>query len=267
VPPLLAGPPPVDTPWPIAAGEVHLSYASTALLDDGRLADAYRALLTPDETRRLAAFQVEGARRQHLLTRALVRCALSRHAAVPPASWRFRANAHGRPEIEAPPEDLRFNASNSADLVVCAVTRGAMVGVDVEPHASAASVAALASRVFSASEIDALAALPEKARAAQALSLWTAKEAYAKALGLGLSLPPRSVTLAIHGSRVALERGPDAASAARWRFALLDVSGHRIALAVDAGPLRLELWQAVPLVGFERRPVGDPDPSSDLPPG
>jgi 4'-phosphopantetheinyl transferase len=245
-----------DSPWPIAAGEVHLSFATTDLLDDGRLADAYRALLTPAEARRSRAFQVEGARRQYVLTRALVRCALSRHAAVPPAAWRFGANAHGRPEIDAPLADLRFNASNSAVLVVCAVTRAAAVGVDVEPRSSAPAIDEVASRVFSPPELEALSALPTEARAERLLSLWTLKEAYAKARGLGLSLPPGAFTLAFRDSMAALVRAPGDLEVDRWHFALLEVLGHRVALAVDAVPTVVHLWRAVPLVGFERQPPG-----------
>ena len=242
---------PPSPPRPLGPGEVELALAPVALLDDPVRSARYRGLLAPDEAGRYEAYRVEGARQQYLLTRALVRCTLSRHAPTPPEGWRFTAGANGRPEIAGAPGPC-FNASNAAGLVACAVTGGLAVGVDVEPHGSRAEVAALGGRVLSPAELAAAAALPPEARADLALSLWTLKEAYAKALGLGLSLEPGAITFTVGPAGITLADAPGAAAAGRWHFLLLDHEGHRVALALAARPARLEVWRATPLVGFER---------------
>ncbi len=234
----------------IPAGEVHLWCACPRSLDDQALLRAYEGLLAAEEARRYDRFRVESARRQYLLTRALVRTALSRYHPLAPAEWRFRTNADGRPEI-TPDSELRFNASNCDGLVVCAVARGVDVGVDVEPRSRGAAILEIGSRVFSESELDELSRLPPEARSERALSLWTLKESYGKARGVGLSLPVRSLSFDLGGDEVLLtDSGRQDAS--RFRFKLLDIRSHRLALAIGGELSRFRAWDCVPLVGFER---------------
>lgn len=250
--------PPFSSPRvPLARGDVHVWCTVPVEAREPGLLAAYRSLLTSEEHRRYAAFQVEDARLQYLVTRALVRTALSHHEHRPPAAWRFRANGHGRPEIDGP-SDLRFSASNCQGLVVCAVGKDLELGVDAEPLSSAPAILGLMSRVCSPPEIAALEALPEPQRADRALSLWTLKEAYAKARGTGLSLPLRSVSFELGSPDIVLREDATARDAHRFRFQLLDVEGHRLAVARGGEVARLSVWRAVPLAGFERCSPGGP---------
>jgi 4'-phosphopantetheinyl transferase len=175
------------------------------------------------------------------MTRALVRSALSAYGTLPPREWRFRVNAHGRPEIEGDCE-LRFNAANAEELVVCAVTRGSDVGVDVEPHGRGASVIlSVAPRVFSEEEIRAIGRADEERKPDVALSLWTLKEAYLKARGTGLTESLRDITFSLKGQQVALIRDPNERDVASWQFRLLDVDLHRVAIAVRRGVSNVRL--------------------------
>jgi 4'-phosphopantetheinyl transferase len=206
------------------------------------------ALLAPDERRRYLEVRPGPRRREYLAGRALVRTALSRYRPVAPADWAFRAGARGRPEPD-PENGLRFNLSHCDGLVVCAVAEGRAVGVDAEPEARAAAVARLAPRVLSPEEIAGLERLAGgEARALRALELWTLKESYAKALGVGLSIPLRRInfTLREGGIRVATDRPSDDP---RWEFRLLRVVRHRVALAVEraAGPSKVRIFRTAPL--------------------
>ena len=69
------------------------------------------------------------------------------------------------------------------------------VGVDVECLRDDFAPEELAAQVFSTHEQDALRAVPAGERHAAFLSQWTAKEAYVKALGRGLSFPLTQLTL------------------------------------------------------------------------
>jgi 4'-phosphopantetheinyl transferase len=193
--------------------------------------------LTPAERERHGRFVFERNRVEYLATRALVRRALSSYHPVAPAAWQFRTNAYGRPAIDVssgPAGELRFNLANHPTLVVCAIRGGAEIGVDVEPLTRGAEILAIAHTVFAPAELAALRALPEAAQPDRALALWTLKEAYIKARGMGLSLPLDGFALSFDapGPRISFAPTVDDDSA-RWTFRRLDIFGHRIALALE----------------------------------
>lgn len=195
------------------------------------------AWLTDEERARHRAFVFEKNRREYLATRALVRTALSHVRPAAPESWRFSRSEFGKPEV-SPACGLRFNLSNHPSLVVCAVRESELsLGVDVEPLARGREVLEIASTVFSEPELAALAALPAAAQPERAVSLWTLKESYIKAHGMGLSLPLKDFSFRFAGQRIEISFSkalPDRAE--RWAFATFDRAGHRIALAMEIAP-------------------------------
>lgn len=224
------------------------AYPDDLLAEGG--AERCAALLTEEELARVARFKFERHQWEALTTRALVRTALSCYRPVAPGDWRFTANAQGKPTVE-PECGVRFNLSNSVGLVVCLVAEDADVGVDVESHERAGEILKLAPEVFSAREQMQLESLPEAEKLDQALSLWTLKEAYIKARGLGLALALDQFSFLFGGTDgVRLEMDPGLEDeAGRWRFFLLDYAGHRIAAVVEravAGDL--DVWEARPVV-------------------
>lgn len=170
---------------------VHVDLLHTAHADALARLEAYTTLMSADEHERMARFVFDKDRRAFLLTRALVRTMLSRYAAIPPAAWTFKANAHGRPEIlDRPPgvPDLRFNISHTNGLIGCAVTIGREVGIDVE-HIGRHLTHDVAGRHFAPSEVAELRALPAEQQPTVFFDYWTLKESYIKARGFGLALP------------------------------------------------------------------------------
>lgn len=211
---------------------------ATPSLTDPVFLDATAALLAPDEAGRCARFVFERHRREYLVTRALVRHVLAEHTGVAPADLAFRPGPHGRPELVTPPRGPHFNLSNHPSMVVCAVSAAESVidlGVDVEPVDRGASIVDIATTVFARAELAALAALPEAHRASRAVTLWTLKEAYIKARGMGLALPLDRFAFDFPTPsgppRIAFE-APIEDTPARWSFSVRDLEGHRVALAV-----------------------------------
>jgi 4'-phosphopantetheinyl transferase len=221
------------------------------LLNEGA-AEACLALLSEDERARVSRFRFERHRRESLATRALMRTALSCYRPLPARAWQFKLNEHGKPAVE-PECGLRFNLSNSLGLVVCLVAEGAEVGVDVEPFERAEQILKLAPKVFSAAEQAQLENLEDAAKLDRALSLWTLKEAYIKARGMGLALPLEGFSFLFGGEkRIRLEIDSSLGDeGARWRFCQLDRAGHRIAAMVE----RKAAWD---LEVLEARPVTSP---------
>jgi 4'-phosphopantetheinyl transferase len=212
-------------------------------------------LLSEEEHARWQKFRFERHRREYLTTRALVRTALSHHLPAAPEDWRFELNAYGKPRI-TPECGLHFNLSNTPGLVVCLIAQGTEVGVDLESSEQAEKIVELAPQVFSTLELAQLEELRGEAKLDRALSLWTLKEAYIKARGLGLSLPLKKFSFLFGGEAgIRLEVDPTWIndSGTNWKFSLLAREGHRIALmASRATAPKLQQWEARPVLAAPR---------------
>jgi 4'-phosphopantetheinyl transferase len=84
---------------------------------------------------------------------------------------------------------VEFNVAHSGILALFAFTSGRAVGVDVELIREVPDADDLAERFFSPTEAASLRALQLDRRSLAFLACWTRKEAFIKALGLGLSCP------------------------------------------------------------------------------
>lgn len=222
------------------------------LLDES-VADACKALLSEEELARAARFKFERSRRESIATRALARTALSHNHPLPPEAWRYVLNPHGKPSVDpdlATGIGINFNMSNAPGLVVCLVAAGAEVGVDVEPFSRAEQIMKVAPEVFSAMERAQLELLNGAEKLDRAVSLWTLKESYIKARGMGLAIPLDKFAFVFGGAEgIRLEVDESLKDRAeRWQFCLLDGAGHRIAVMAErrAGN-ELEVWEAHPI--------------------
>jgi 4'-phosphopantetheinyl transferase len=222
----------------------HLWCAYPDDLLQAEAAQACLLMLSEDERSRWEAFKFDRHRREYLATHALARIALSHYSALRPEEWRFQMNAFGKPSVD-PEIELQFNLSNSPGLVVCLIGEGAEVGVDLEPRERAASIAEVGPRMFSMQELKQLESLREDERPERCLQLWTLKEAYIKARGMGLAMPLNNFSFLFGGSqgiRMALDFNVSD-EPGRWRFCLLQHAGHCIALMVESMTTpALQVW-------------------------
>ena len=92
---------------------------------------------------------------------------------------------YGKPFFPALP-DFHFSLSHSGERVLCAVS-ASPVGCDIEE--AKRYDPAIAQRFFHPDESALLFSLPEEEQTEAFYRLWTCKESFIKAIGLGLSLP------------------------------------------------------------------------------
>lgn len=193
------------------------------------------------ERARLEALRAESDRRLYLAAHGLLRQALGELGSVGPAEWRFRADARGRPQISFPANTgLNFSLTHTGGLVAVAIARDGEVGVDAEwlgrrqfmrPESD---LAALAERYFAPAEQAEVMAGAGEERNRAFLRIWTLKEAYLKARGLGLTLPLREFAFETSGGRIALRAEPELEAAPEaWTFAQhWPTEAHCLAVAV-----------------------------------
>jgi 4'-phosphopantetheinyl transferase len=225
-----------DPTLPLAPTDVHIWLIGEHSVAQEHLLE-WRSLLSPDELIRLERFRFLKDRNLFLLAHAHVRRVLSRYAPIAPAAWQFQATKLGRPEIALEPyrTNLHFSLSHTPGLVAVAVGRVAEVGVDVENVDRQMDVKALAEYAFTAQESQHLAGYTESAFRTRFLEIWTLKEAYAKARGLGMSLPFDQFAFDVRGDEIKIhfDEATPGDRASSWQFHLQRPgSNHQLALAV-----------------------------------
>lgn len=123
------------------------------------------------------------------------------------------------------------------NLLPVPVTRAFDVGIDVEFARDSTDVLALAERFFAPREVSTLRALPTDRQIDQFISTWTLKEAYAKARGLGLSLPLHDAAFQVEGGLIDANFESETADQQNdWAFCLMGPTAkHWLAVAARVG--------------------------------
>ena len=233
---------------------IEVWYVDPGLLADPESVERCRARVSSDDLARVGRLFSTGARHLRLVAWALARTVLSRHAPVAIDAWRFRETEHGRPEIAEPTltPPLRFNLSHTAGLVACVVAEADDVGLDVEDVRRRSDIRSITRRFFAPGEVAAIERLDDERRPTAFFELWTLKEAYLKARGVGISLPLTEVAFALEPDRPpAVSFGPAVGDTpGAWQFAhLRPTPYHLAAVAIRRppdSPTEFRLRQAIP---------------------
>jgi 4'-phosphopantetheinyl transferase len=208
---------------------------------------ALARVLDETEHARAERFYFEGDRQAYIAAHALTRTTLARRFDREPELWRFVAGAHGKPDIDD--RALQFNLSHTRGLVAVAVTQASEVGVDVERVDPKHLGPDVTERFFAPAECAYLRSLPPEGWTEAAYAFWTLKEAYIKAIGLGLACPLNAFHFVLDplGVRFSSRIADDPA---QWRFQRWrPTRDHAMALGVrHADPNRLQI---------DARPVRD----------
>ena len=225
--------------------EVHVWQVDLVAWDQE--ADSLLEVLNAEERERAARFKFLAPRNQFVISRALLRCALGCYLRMEARNIHFRTTGNGKPEL-AESRDLHFNLSHSEGVTVFAMARHRQVGVDVERIREDTDAMALAERFFSVKEVQWLRSQPQSEVASFFFSCWTAKEAYIKAQGEGLSLPLGSFgvlpIVEAGSSKLQLEVYGDPEESSRWSMWKLDLGpGLRAALAVEGAGCSVKVGQ------------------------
>lgn len=221
--------------------EIHLWQLNQADFDLSELESRCLPWLSEPQLTRYRRLQFERHRKQLLLGRALIRVVLSSYdSSISPADWRFTQNQYGKPAISAQQNSgsIYFNLSHSAERAVLAVSRFPAIGIDIEYSLKPRRVSAIAQRYFSTQELVELLALPGRQQLERFYDLWTLKEAYIKACGMGLAIPLQHFSYSFlddDGLGIAFDaRRDDEADA--WQLWQCDAgSDYKLALAAKPG--------------------------------
>ncbi len=196
--------------------------------------DAHAAL-SPDELARLGRLVRPGSQRRHVGARLLARWALARHTGTAPAEVEFTHGSFGRPQLAGANPPVDFNLTHTDGLIACAISPYGRIGLDAESFPAREAALSLVPTVLTVREQARLGSMPPHARAGALAEHWVLKEAYTKALGLGLHRRFDSFDIRDDGERLGVhDPHVDAAPLPDWQLRLLRCGeGHVMALAAQ----------------------------------
>lgn len=205
----------------------------------GREAAAWR-LLCDEERQRCGRFLYAGSRRQFALCRAALRAVLCEELGCRNRELSFEFSEYGKPIplVQGTHVPIHCNVSHSGGHGLVAVSVRGRVGVDVEERRPRKNLRELVESVFGPQEQALLARLEGRRWLDTFLTFWTAKEALAKAWGMGLrtdfstfQVPPEM----LRGERTGLFRCPRITNAT-WRLEDIGCDDLAAAVAYEEDP-------------------------------
>ena len=215
---------------------------------DAQHAECDVKLLDAAERQRAGRFRFDHHRRRFITHRAWLRRVLALYLDCRPATLAFGLVANDKPVLAQGHglSDLQFNLSHSDKHALCAVARGAALGVDIEQRRDIKDALAIGARHFGARELAWLtAAGNDDERMTRFFTVWTRKEAFIKATGEGLSRALSSFDV------VPEQAGPVAVreiepGAHAWYGQSLSLDGDVAAALCSRWPQPQLRWPALP---------------------
>jgi 4'-phosphopantetheinyl transferase len=169
-----------------------------------------QSYLSSSQLSRMRRFVHYAGRFQYAVSHAALNSILSAYTGTPCERLNFHTGEKGKPMLAD--SSVFFNLSHSHQAAVIAVAAAPHVGVDVEWVREKSGFMAIAQRYFSTQEVAWVSAAKDLSHKLERFyQVWVCKEAYLKAVGLGLtvSLDQFSVLLDMPGGACRLDGAGD----------------------------------------------------------
>jgi 4'-phosphopantetheinyl transferase len=229
-----------DAPPAPGTVDLHLARLDVADAEIARL----RALLTDDERARAARFVHARDARKFIVARATLRTVLGRYLGEAPEALALTQSEHGKPRLVT--GELRFSVSHAGEVALYGVAARRELGVDIELVRRDLELEAIAERFFAPRERADVLARAGDARVRTFFACWTRKEAFVKALGLGLGYPLVDFEVGVDPDAVDVPLRVLAATPPQSAFRIVSVpapEGYAAALAAESGPLVVRAFE------------------------
>ena len=191
--------------------------------------------LSEEEIARAERFRRHGDRLRFVTARARLREIIGSYSGLSPRDIRIGKHERGKPYIAHPEgKHPEFNISHSGKLILMAFTRNRRIGIDVERYRSLDNATKIMKRFFSREEADYYRNCNDDMKKSTFFKLWTAREAYVKAVGRGAAVSRKDipVSLLTDGRQRTLRTNDE--NQDNWYFFNLDASPeYEAALAVQ----------------------------------
>ena len=235
---------PIDLPR-LDKDRVHVWRAKLDLSDPE--VDRLASVLSADELARANRFRFPRHRRRFIVARGILRQLLGNYLDIEPKNLRFSYGDRGKPQLKDLDGliPLQFNLSHSQEYALYGFTYHHLIGVDLEYLRKMPDLIKIARRFFSNREYDLLVEASNEARAKLFFQLWTAKEAYLKAIGTGIADSLADVDIDIDevlSPRLLAIKG-DKLAAAKWSLcSCIPATGYIASVAIKTTLVPIDFW-------------------------
>ena len=157
-------------------------------------------LLSADEEAKAKRFHFKHDQQAYIIFHGMLREILANYLHVDhPRNLKFHVTEKGKPFLPDFPE-LTFNLSHTKHYALIAVAKNTKyLGIDIESNARETGFLPLAQRFFHPDEVAQLVSAPEEQQQMIFFQFWTAKEAFVKAVGEGVSFGLDNFSVALPG--------------------------------------------------------------------
>ncbi len=209
---------------------------------------AYAGTLSRQERERAAKFTFPDKYEEYVVTRGLLRKALSHVLKRSPGTFQFDYTASRKPYLSCSAGDapVSFNVSHSHGQALVAISVDRNIGIDIEKIRAEVEYEKLARRFFSGAEFEALMRCPPEQRVVAFFATWTRKEAFVKAVGKGIAfgLSEFDVNVNPVEAPVMLATRWNPQHVSKWFMATVDTDeNYQATLVADGGEFQMRLWQ------------------------
>jgi len=238
---------PTKLPGILNEGTVHLWIAD--LNSWGNYAENLITLLSDEELNRLDRLKIDNKKAEFLSSRSILRIILSMYLTEDPNDLSIKYTLTGKPIL--PDFELQFNVSHSKDFLLCGISLTKRIGIDIQEIYPISSLDRIINNFFSPTEIQYLRSLPSRELYQEKFfAIWTAKEAYLKAIGEGIqgSYNQLSTIPDSNDSKIFKLDLPDTPKTEmNWTIKSVEVSqGYSAALAFDGELNELSCYELIP---------------------
>jgi len=161
----------------------------------------YWSLLGKNEQERALRFVQTKYRRDYVASHGKLRLILAKYLGTPPEKILFTIQSHGKPFVACDRfGGIRFNLAHSGNHMAVGVSYANDIGVDIEIWADKVDYHGIMALCFSEEETRFWSDLPKELQQEFFYKLWTRKESFVKAIGLGLELDVSLVETRLTGT-------------------------------------------------------------------
>jgi len=150
--------------------------------------ELFEEVFSPSEAEQLRTMKSDTRKREFQYSRGLLKLIMANYLDIKPADVRIGSVGRGKPVLLN--DDIHFNISHTKDKLIIAISKEKL-GIDIECIDHERDISRIAEYTFTELERQALAT-GESLDPRKFFRLWTQKEAYLKALGVGLERMPSS---------------------------------------------------------------------------